>query len=366
MQLPFAPKPIATELVSSWLLRVAAANFVSLCELLRGLQSRYDRIPPYWPIDYCLSDVAMTSLSKFCRVPSQEIRRLDLGCRAPHLHPGLLLHFPNGSSIDPRCASQRVRYSFCPLCIQTQPIFVRWDWSLAYLIRCGIHGTALRDGCRSCGDLDPLVFSAPHLAPNYCCRTCGRDLTAGMEESESIPIKKEILVVEDAYRNALVGVGPNPVLLGKTTDRAFRQFVEDMLQLLSRRLNPNWRKGPAQFCRQDFVHIVIVLILNAAPCSDRTVRRKRYRSGLVLWTTLLSIIPQYEASDIECASLRWPLALRRRFFTALYQRRRERWPFSPYSTSNELQKPIERMKIASVYDLSVRMPMFQDLEDDCN
>src|SRR6516225_7826551 len=113
MQLPFAPKPIATELVSSWLLRVAAANFVSLCELLRGLQSRYDRIPPYWPIDYCLSDVAMTSLSKFCRVPSQEIRRLDLRCRAPHLHPGLLLHFPNGSSIDPRCASQRVRYSFC-------------------------------------------------------------------------------------------------------------------------------------------------------------------------------------------------------------------------------------------------------------
>jgi len=180
-----------------------------------------------------------------------------------------------------------------------------------------------------------------------------------MEESESIPIKKEILVVEDAYRNALVGVGPNPVLLGKTTDRAFRQFVEDMLQLLSRRLNPNWRKGPAQFCRQDFVHIVIVLILNAAPCSDRTVRRKRYRSGLVLWTTLLSIIPQYEASDIECASLRWPLALRRRFFTALYQRRRERWPFSPFSTSNELQKPIERMKIASVYDLSVRMPVFQ-------
>jgi hypothetical protein len=272
MQLPFAPKPIATELVSSWLLRVAAANFVSLCELLRGFESRYDRIPPYWPIDYCLSDAAVTSLSKFCRVPSQEIRRLDLCCRAPHLHPGLLLHFQNGSSIDSRCPSQRFRYSFCPLCIQTQPmIFVRWDWSLAYLIRCGIHGTALRDGCHNCGDPDPLVFSAPHLAPNYCCRSCGSDITAG---SESIPVKKEFLLVEDAYRNALVGVGPNPVLLGKTTDRAFRQFVEDLL-LLSRRLNPIWRKGPAQFCRQDCVQIVIVLILNAAPCSDRTVRRKR-------------------------------------------------------------------------------------------
>ena len=64
-----------------------------------------------------------------------------------------------------------------------------------------------------------------------------------MEESESIPVKKEILLVEDAYRDALVGVGPNPVLLGKTTDRAFRQFVEDMLQLLSRRLNPTGAKA---------------------------------------------------------------------------------------------------------------------------
>jgi len=51
------------------------------------------------------------------------------------------------------------------------------------------------------------------------------------DESGSIPVKKEILLVEDAYRGALVGVGPNPALLGKTTDRAFRQFVEDLLQV---------------------------------------------------------------------------------------------------------------------------------------
>jgi hypothetical protein len=72
------------------------------------------------------------------------------------------------------------------------------------------------------------------------------------------------------------------------------------------------------------------------------------------WTTLLSIIPQDEAPDIERASLRWPVPLRRRFVAALYQRKRKRWPFSPYSTEKELEKPIERLKMASVYGLSGR------------
>jgi hypothetical protein len=65
-----------------------------------------------------------------------------------------------------------------------------------------------------------------------------------MEECESIPIKKEIPLVEDAYRDALVGVGPNPVLLGKITDRAFRQFVEDMLQTAFSQAQPQLAQRP--------------------------------------------------------------------------------------------------------------------------
>ena len=41
--------------------------------------------------------------------------------------------------------------------------------------------------------------------------------------------ESEMQAVEDAYRAALSGVAPD--LLGKTTDRAFRQFVEDLLRL---------------------------------------------------------------------------------------------------------------------------------------
>ena len=44
--------------------------------------------------------------------------------------------------------------------------------------------------------------------------------------------ESEMQAVEDAYRAALSGVAPD--LLGKTTDRAFRQLVEDLLRLMDR------------------------------------------------------------------------------------------------------------------------------------
>jgi hypothetical protein len=46
--------------------------------------------------------------------------------------------------------------------------------------------------------------------------------------------------------------------------------------------------------RQDLAQIIAALILNVAPSLDRSVRGKRYTRGLVLWSTLLSIIPQHE------------------------------------------------------------------------
>ena len=40
-ELPFAPRPYSDELLSSWLLRVAAANLISLQELLDAFEDRY-------------------------------------------------------------------------------------------------------------------------------------------------------------------------------------------------------------------------------------------------------------------------------------------------------------------------------------
>jgi hypothetical protein len=62
-ELPFAPRPYSDELLSSWLLRVAAANLVSLHELLGGFEDHYGPVLTNTPIDYDVLDAAVTALS---------------------------------------------------------------------------------------------------------------------------------------------------------------------------------------------------------------------------------------------------------------------------------------------------------------
>jgi TniQ len=334
------------------MLRVAAANCISLSDLLEGLYWRYGQIFPNEILDYSLSEVAVKALSQFCRVAPKRIRALDLHRRAPHLCPELLLRFQTAPLLDSRCSRRRVRYGFCPLCIGEQPlIYAHWDWSVSCLICCSVHGTLLLDDCWICHEPDPLIFSGFEFAPDRHCRSCGGDLTRGGYNAENIHDRKEILAVENAYRAALIGVAPDPTLLGKTTDRAFRQFVGDLLRLLTCRLTSEGARGPVQFPRRDIIQIVAELILNAVPTSEQSARSKRHSRGLTLWATLLSIISPQDGAALGDASLHWPLVLRRRFESALNYRTRKRWPFSPYQPSKNLAKRIEREMIASVYNL---------------
>lgn len=54
-QLPFTPKPFRNELFSSWMLRVAAANFVSLDELMLGFQFSYPEVPFPYSLDWAFT-----------------------------------------------------------------------------------------------------------------------------------------------------------------------------------------------------------------------------------------------------------------------------------------------------------------------
>ena len=352
-KLPFAPRPYSTELLSSWLLRVAAANLVSLRELLDGFESRYGRILSNELIDYGIPHEAVAALAQFCRVTPAGVRALDLRERAPHLTPALLLRFHSTSLVwCPRCSLRRVRYAFCPLCLASQhAIYARWDWSVACFIRCAFHRTRLMDGCPECGELDPLTFSGFDPFPIRACRSCQEDLSANRDSTEEVRPKGNIQAVEEAYRSMLLGIAPDPSLVGKATDRAFRQFVEDMFQLLTRSLNPwdAWIRSEVPFLRKDVLQIVTALVENAAPSADRRIRCRRYSQGLVLWATLLGTISDTGGEALEQSSLRWPVSLRRRFVSALYRRKGKRWPCSPYGTN--LSMRTERRKIAAVFSL---------------
>lgn len=121
-ELPFAPRPCAEELLSSWLLRVAAANLVSLRELLGGFRERYGDVLTNVPIDCDIPEAALKALSQFCRVAPEKIRTLDLRQRVPRLISSLLLRYRPSPSLwwCPRCSFHRVRYAFYPLCLSSQ------------------------------------------------------------------------------------------------------------------------------------------------------------------------------------------------------------------------------------------------------
>jgi hypothetical protein len=360
-ELPFAPRPYAAELLSSWLLRVAAANLVSLRELLDGFEERYGRVLSNIPIDYAVPEAAISALAQFCRIAPEKVRPLDLRQRAPHLSPVLLLRYPQDvpPCWCPRCGLRRVRYAFCPLCLASQRvIYVRWDWSVACLIRCGVHRTTLLDGCPACGEPDPLTFSGFDSFSAPVCRSCGGQLTADPHNAVDTQRKCDIQAVKDAYRVMLLGTAPDPALLGKATDRDFRQFVEDMLQLLGRSLNPgsHWPTASAvRFSRRDILRIISALIENAAPSTDQCIRCRRYSRGLALWAALLGIISELEGDALERLSRRWPASLRRRFLSARYHHIKKRWPYSPYGPS--CGHRIQLGKIARIFGLHSSLPV---------
>jgi hypothetical protein len=115
-ELPFAPRPYSDELLSSWLLRVAAANLVSLRELLHGFEDRYGPVLTNVPIDYAISEAAVTALAKLCRVAPEKIHTLDLRFRATHLNPELLLRYPQNPALFwcPRSSLRRGRRWIAP------------------------------------------------------------------------------------------------------------------------------------------------------------------------------------------------------------------------------------------------------------
>src|ERR1700719_493148 len=97
-QLPMAPPPLKGELVSSWLSRVAAANCISLEELLDALclVNRWSCSPSEC-LDLNLDLVFQLALSNFCRVPSELISQMTLARQFPGIPQEMFSHLPTFS-----------------------------------------------------------------------------------------------------------------------------------------------------------------------------------------------------------------------------------------------------------------------------
>jgi len=348
------------------MLRVASGNCISLRELLEAVESIYPEPLAIRSLDLSIPPLFLRAFSRFCRVPVRTLQALDLQRRLPHLETALLLRFPGGDRFSSRRKDCRVGYSFCPLCIANQDVVhVRWEWCFASVIRCSIHRIPLQVACPGCGESDPLSFDHPDLNPNRTCWACGASLVDPTENCSYVRGYEPIIrAVEDAYRAALLGIAPNPSLVGKATDGAFRRFVDDMLQLLIcfpqfdlDQKNTIYNSAPLRPRQTPFV-MISELIANAAPGSNTWETQLRYRRSLKIWAALFTSFSEIDASALERASLHWPVTLQRRFASALRIRTRKRWPYDRFR-SITVCPGFKRSEAIVVHDLSAgNSPLF--------
>lgn len=338
-------------------MRVAAANAVSLDELLNALLTHYPAVLRGCKLlDWRLPAHTLAALARFCRVPVGILRGLDLRERLLDPQP-LLLRFPpnRASSSTPystydRRHEWRVRYGHCGLCLSAQVVpHIRWDWCLAALVRCRVHRIPLQDGCHHCGELDPLPFAAGREPGPPRCWCCGVVLGAPATPQE-VAGEPEL---EDAIADAYRGAAPPPTLLGKATSGEFRRFVHDMLEMLGRCVaqQPEYPSLGA-IHRDDILAIIGDLIRTASPSSNPRQRQRRYARALVLWGTLIKLIGPSQGEELGKRARRWPPALRRRWESALLRRARRWWPYPPFSAAaGNMNATAKRRAFVAAYGL---------------
>jgi hypothetical protein len=324
-RLPFAPKPLPNELFSSWMLRIADANFVSLQELIVGFQSRHPEVPCPRSLDWGFSNEFLNAVARFCRAPIGTLRSLDLRTRLPNAQQVLLLRLRDTSEECRRCRKERTGYAFCPMCIvQQRYVHARWEWAFPALLYCHVHKSPLRHGCPMCGEDDPLPFGV--LAdPSIHCWRCGADLTGCAFGSRTRSVDRADRLVEKIYRAALRRNRADCARPDDITATQFRCFVDDIFQLLtwypSSELSPQSTHPPNLYFnfRRDILAIIAAFVAMAAPNADQDRTAFKPHQGPVLWLRVLALVSRQEAEWIKAASARWPFAVRQHLDVALHK-----------------------------------------------
>jgi hypothetical protein len=336
-QLPFTPKPFRNELFSSWMLRVAAANFVSLSELMLGFQFSYPKVPFPYSLDWDFHSQFPPPMARFCRTSEITLRSLDLRTRLPQAGKAFFLSFRPVSDRCTRLRMKRIGYSFCPTCISEQlSVHVCWEWAFPVLFRCHLHNIPLRHGCPICDEDDPLPFGPDGTTAPVLCWSCGASLTGAIPASHRGQVDAASTLIEKLYRDALRGSSFQATLLGDATSSQFHRFVDDIFQLLCWYPSADPSPGLADprnrylSFRTKILATIGALVVNATLGTESNGSTINYREDLALWLPVLSLLSAREAELIETTSELWPALLSRSLNSALDQYERGKPRCSPF------------------------------------
>jgi hypothetical protein len=245
--LPLAPRPIGGELLSSWLLRVALANGLTLAQLADAIESRFPEVSLQATfLDERLSPSARAALANFLRVPEADVKALELSHRYPLLPSEWILRPVNWLQGSPdRLAQGRARYAFCPLCLQemvhaTQTAWIRSEWACALHTHCVRHRLPLRERCAVCFIEDPVLPSlSGSLAPPSCWN-CGSSLLLHRREMQACPTLTEVINLETAILAVAAGNLPEPRRAEWLSDEALTGKLRLLVQQLTTPAEDAW------------------------------------------------------------------------------------------------------------------------------
>lgn len=183
IRIPWMPKPIHDELLSSWLSRVMLATGAA----------------PETLVTFAGNGMALWNRDLDRSASSRLLKQLAQNTQIDALARHTLQHRYRGTVFVGDCANRYVPWvmpvgmygrsrrayglQYCPKCLQSAPTYARLEWRLAFNTSCPIHNTALHDACPQCDRPWQPHRNIQFSADMRRCLACGCDAATATNPS---------------------------------------------------------------------------------------------------------------------------------------------------------------------------------------
>lgn len=305
---PAHPHPLPDELLSSWIVRVAAANGVRLqplCWMLFGnAQSPWnrdiDRNAPPWLIK---------AFSQRIGISYWDIFHTTLVTYRTRLYPRrqavgqLRWILPIKSQGMQRTAFGQ---QFCPECLATDAIpYFRKQWRVALYTYCPIHHVEMHDACPACGK--PVAIfrgdfgrELKDARPIHVCHACGCDF----REAKRIPAFLPNRESQAYYDRVLLSLN-KPVDEVDPFDFGFYAVMHQFGRILGMRQNKGRLEG---HITEQLGIATMPIPLGRISIEQLRLAERHHRLLCVLW--LMTDLPPRLQAAWQAKAVRYNLMLR--------------------------------------------------------
>lgn len=305
---PAHPKHLPDELLSSWIVRVAAANGIKL-QTLSWMLFGNERSPWNRDIDRNAPRWLIEALGLHTGSSDRDVLNSTLVTYSGRLYPRCqavgqlrwILPIRNYGMRHEAFGQQ-----FCPECLANDPLpYFRKQWRVALATYCPLHHVELHDACPACGV--PVVIFRGDFGrelrdawPMHVCHSCRYDFRVSVTRPVAFP-NEELRALFDGM---LLSLGELPDEVDRF-DLGFFAVMHQFCRVMGMRMNgeklQNYTAGR--------LHIPVVPVGPGRAAIDQRRRGERHQLLLCALWLMADIQPRLEAAWLAKA-VRYNLMLR--------------------------------------------------------